>query len=217
MRAGSRRGGMGWDVVASWSSLQSGSAGGASSSGDQVAASNSGGTLSVNVFQGSERPSARTSTKACLFKKIDGWVFQGRDCKESTDTKEKWERFANCTVGTHDSGSGYLRMFGLRQRKGVKKKYDTLQSSSTSSRDVCCVIYPSLCSLTEVRQTASMEGSECASPKRQWNMTHAEMYLYTKGYPTPWDLHSVFFFPSQVFLVRLCLKDLRMSVDRGCM
>ena len=67
--------------------------GGASSSGDQVSASSAGGTSSVNVFQGSERPSARTSTKAGLFKKIDGWVYPGRDGKEATDTKEKWERF----------------------------------------------------------------------------------------------------------------------------
>jgi hypothetical protein len=87
-----------------------------------------GGTSSVNVFQGSERPSARTSTKAGLFKKIDGLVYPGRDGKEATDTKEKWERFAKCAVGTHGGASGYSRMSALRQRTGVKKECDTLQS-----------------------------------------------------------------------------------------
>jgi hypothetical protein len=119
---------MGRDGGASGSRRESGSAGGASSSGDQVAASSAGGTWSVNVFQGSKRPSARTSTKAGLFKKIDGWVYPGRDGKESTDTKEKWERFAKCAVGTHGGASGYSRMSALRQRTGVKKAYDTLQS-----------------------------------------------------------------------------------------
>jgi hypothetical protein len=57
---GSQRGGIGRAGVASGSRRESGSAGGASSSGDQVAASCAGGTSSVNVFQGSERPSART-------------------------------------------------------------------------------------------------------------------------------------------------------------
>jgi hypothetical protein len=103
-----------------------GSAGGAS--GDQVAASSAGGTSSVNVFQGSERPSARTSTKAGLFKKIDSLVYPGRDGKETTDTKEKWERFAKCDVGTHGGASGYSRMSALRQRTGVKKEYNSLQS-----------------------------------------------------------------------------------------
>jgi hypothetical protein len=118
--------------VAGWGGMAAragaGSAGGASSSGDQVAASSACGTSSVNVFQGSERPSARTSTKAGLFKKIDGLVYPGRDGKEATDTKEKWERFAKCAVGTHGGASGYSRMSALRQRTGVKKECDTLQS-----------------------------------------------------------------------------------------
>jgi hypothetical protein len=125
---GSRRGGMGRDGGASGSRRESGSAGGASSSGDQVAASSAGGTSAVNVFQGSERPSVRTSTKAGLFKKIDGLVYPGRDGKEATDTEEEWERFAKYAVGTHGGASGYSRMSALRQRTGVKKEYDTLQS-----------------------------------------------------------------------------------------
>ena len=70
---GSRRGWMERDGGASRSRRESapGSAGGASSSGDQVAFTCSGGTSSVNVFQGSERPAAQTSTKVAIFKKID--------------------------------------------------------------------------------------------------------------------------------------------------
>jgi hypothetical protein len=93
-----------------------------------VAVTGSDGTSSVNVFQGSERPAARTSTKAAIFKKIDGLVYPGRDGKKGTDTNEKWERFAKCAVGTHCCVSGYSRMSLLRHKSGVKREYDTLQS-----------------------------------------------------------------------------------------
>ena len=141
--------------VAGWGGMAAragaGSAGGASSSGDQVAASSACGTSSVNVFQGSERPSARTSTKAGLFKKIDGLVYPGRDGKEATDTKEKWERFEKCDVDrfarrrfwvlahvcppTKDGGEKRIRHLAI-----TLQEYDTLQEGTSRPPRTCWTV-----------------------------------------------------------------------------
>jgi hypothetical protein len=82
---------------------------------------------------------------------IDGLVYPARDGKEVTDTKEKWERFAKCAMGTH-GGWVLAHVCPPTKDQGEKRiqhltitlqEYNTLQEGTFRQPRTCWTVIPS--------------------------------------------------------------------------